>query len=165
LRIDLGIAKSTLSGAIIAHRPRDRRCFAIPTRTSNPTKLVIDAPPMVRICESPGNAARTAVLSADAAPIAIVACPHLTTPVRAFKTSRGFPSRGRPLRRRDQRRDVHSQSLTSLDNEGRDVGRYTGQAMFRLPHSAPHANRPTARGSQMIHPIQQVLGSALTIYD
>ena len=104
---------------------------------------------MVRICESPGNAARTAVLSADAAPIAIIGCPHLTTPVRAFKTSRGFP-----LRRRDQRRDVHSQSLTSLDNGGRDVGRYTGQAMFRLPAFCP----PCQSTNKFLDP-------AVTIYD
>jgi hypothetical protein len=31
----------------------------------------------LRWCESPGNAARTAALSADQAPTAIIGCPHM----------------------------------------------------------------------------------------
>jgi hypothetical protein len=34
----------------------------------------------LRWCESPGNAARTAALSADQAPTAIIGCPHMTMP-------------------------------------------------------------------------------------
>ena len=35
----------------------------------------------LRWCESPGNAARIAALSADQAPTAIIGCPHMTSPI------------------------------------------------------------------------------------
>jgi transposase len=50
----------------------------------------------LRRCESPGNAARIAALSADHAPTAIIGCPHTTmpiaSPVQRDKASFGFSS-------------------------------------------------------------------------
>jgi hypothetical protein len=42
---------------------------------------------ILRWCESPGNAARIAALSADHAPTAIIGCPHMTRPWLAISAS------------------------------------------------------------------------------
>jgi hypothetical protein len=42
------------------------------------------------MCESPGNAARIAALSADQAPTAIIGCPHMTIPIELMPQYQDF---------------------------------------------------------------------------
>jgi hypothetical protein len=49
---------------------------------------------ILRWCESPGNAARIAALSADHAPTAIIGCPHMTMPPFIMKRSIWPPRAG-----------------------------------------------------------------------
>ena len=76
--------KTLICSGTVGHWPRHSLRPALSTmqmavifcETSNPTKRVIDS---LRRCESPGETAPIAALSADQAPTAIIGCPHMTT--------------------------------------------------------------------------------------
>ncbi len=65
----------------------------------------------LRRCESPGNAARIAALSADQAPTAIIGCPHMTEPCDVLGRQRVRAAR----KRRDRRSDARATVVFGVD--------------------------------------------------